>query len=650
MHPIYPNLFSPLRIGNVVLRNRMICPPSDPHYIQCNENFPSEATILHYASRARNGAALVTGEGCGLHGFPDEDHHWGWDATKGSAQNGMSQLADAVHFYGSKINGTIMCFSPPGWDVSPDVPRLKVVGDLADWPDIPSKELSRDMLLDIIEQYAGLAKIDKDCGFDGVYIHMSYRMVLPGRMLSPLTNHRTDEFGGSRENRMRFPLMLCRRIKELCGKDFLIEASVSAEEPYEGGLRIDDCIAFAKAAEGLIDILQVRCGDVDPNHPTGFFAEKTPWLSMTETIKKNVPNMIVSAVGGYFDPQDAESVLAEGKADLIAMARAFISNPEYGKIVYEGRKEDLVPCIRCNKCHRSGPYDPWMSVCSVNPCWPIESRMRALTVPPKGGRRVAVIGGGVAGMQAAEECASRGDFVTLYESSSQLGGALLHSEYVDFKWPVRDFLHYHIRRVCSDPNITVRLNCMPEPEDLEKEDYDVVLAAVGAKYRIPDIPGADGENVIQAVSVYGQEHTLPENIVIVGGGEIGAETGLHLARCGHRVTILCSRDKLAPEAFRVHYYGMFLDACREQRTLSWITNCRCTAIESDGVVYRDKDTGESRKLPAEAVLLAVGSDPDIENAMRYAVCGRRFFVIGDCAGGGSIQKAVRSAWTVANSF
>lgn len=650
MNPNYPNLFSPLRIGSVIVRNRMICPPSDPHYIQCSENYPSEATILHYASRARGGAALVTVEGCGLRSFPAEDHHWGWDASLGSAQNGMSQLADAVHFYGSKVHGTIMCFPPPGWDVSADVARLKVVGDLADWPELPTQELSREMLLDIIEQYATLAKIDKDCGFDGVYIHMSYRMVLPGRMLSPLTNHRTDEFGGSRENRMRFPLMLCRRIKELCGSDFLIEASVSAEEPYEGGLTVDDCVAFAKAARGLVDILQVRCGDVDPNHPTGFFLEKTPWLSLTEAVKRGAPDMIVSAVAGWFDPKDAEKALAEGKADLIAMARAFISNPEYGNLVQAGRRDELVPCIRCNKCHRSGPADPWMSVCSVNPRWPLESRMEQLTVLPKGGRRVAVIGGGVAGMQAAEVCAERGDLVTLYERSERLGGALLHAEYVDFKWPIRDYLHYHIRTVQARENITLRLGCEPEPEMLRREDYDVVMVAVGARQRRLDIPGVNANFVQSAVAVYGREDALPENVVIVGGGEIGAETGLHLARLGHRVVILCSRDILAPEAMRVHYYGMLLQACQQQERLTWITNSRCVAIEAHAVVYRDTRNATEHRLEAEAVLLAVGSDPDVENAMRYAGCGHQFLVIGDCAGGGSIQKAVRSAWMAAHSF
>ncbi|MBR2717325.1 MAG: FAD-dependent oxidoreductase [Oscillospiraceae bacterium] len=650
MHPIYPNLFSPLRVGNVILRNRMVCPPSDPHYIQAGENFPSEATIRHYASRARNGAALVTVEGNQLHTFPEEDHHWGWDVTKGSTQNAVSQLADAVHFYGSICTGTIMCFAPPGWDVSERLRPLEVTGDLADRPEFPpAKELTEEMLLEIIEQQARLARLDKECGLDGVYIHMSYRMVLTGRMLSPLTNHRTDKFGGSFENRIRFPLMLCRRIKELCGPDFLIEASITGDEGVSGGWTVEDTIRFAHEARGLIDMLQVRCGDVDPNHPTGFCLQKTPFLDLTAAVKKGAPEMIVTAVAGYFDPEENERVLAEGKADLIAMARAFISNPDYGKLVFEGRRDELVPCIRCNKCHRSAPHDPWHSVCSVNPRWPLEDRTDRLIVPPEGGRRIAVIGGGIAGMQAAEVCAGRGDQVTLFEKSDRLGGALLHAEYADFKWPIRDFLHYHIHRVTDSDAIDVRLNTEPEPEALAAEGYDAVLVAVGAKPVVPAISGADGPNVWQAVEVYGREKELPEELVIVGGGEVGAETGLYLARAGHRVTILARRDRLAPEAYRVHYYSMFLEACEKEPNLSWLLEADCTSIGDGFVTWRSRD-GKEHRLEAAGVILAAGTRPDLDAAMRYAQAGKRFYAIGDCAGGGNIQHAVRTAYDTANSF
>lgn len=648
MNSYYPNLLSPLRVGNGILKNRMICPPSDPHYIQGHQNYPTEETIYHYASRARGGAAIVTVEGCGLHQFPEEDHHWGWDATCGCTQNMMSQLADAVHFYGSKIHGTLMMFTPPQFDVSPDSERVVISGDLApEHKELPKQEIPKKILLDMIEQYAQLAKFDQECGFDGIYVHMSYRLVLPGRMLSPRTNHRSDEFGGSLENRIRFPLMLCKRIKELCGSDFMIEASISGEE--KDGWSIDDSIYFAKAAKGLVDLLQIRCGDLDPNHPTGYCLEKTPWLSMCAAIKKGAPEMKVVAVAGFFAPEDGERALAEGKADLIAMARAFISNPDYGNLVAEGRADELVPCIRCNKCHRSGPNDPWLSVCSVNSEWAAEARMKKLVLPAERKKRVAILGGGIAGMEAAEICDARGHDVSIYEKSDSLGGLLKHAAYADFKWPIRDYLNYHVRRVTENGSIKIYLNTVLSPQELNSMNYDVVIAAVGSIQPRAKIPISDGADVWTAVDVYGHEQSLGQKVIVVGAGEVGMETGLYLARRGHSVMVLGRGTIPARQAFRVHFYDMFLEACKNEKNLRWELPASCTNIKENGVWYINGG-GETVFLEADSVVLASGMRANIDSAMEYSCCGQRFYTIGDCVKAGSIQSAVRSAYTIANSI
>ena len=227
MNPYYPNLFRPLQIGTAILKNRMICPPSEPHLAQAGENWPSDSLIAHYAQRAKGGAAIVT---CDGNSFGTRPGGNGWDASSPDAKNYMSQLADAVHFYGAKANGVIMMFAPPGMDASAGVPQIRMMPGSKATLTSDKKEIPTEMLYELIEKYAGLAKNMADCGFDGVYIHMSYRMVLTGRMLSPITNRRTDEFGGSFENRIRFPLLLCKRIKELCGRNFIIEASVSGQD------------------------------------------------------------------------------------------------------------------------------------------------------------------------------------------------------------------------------------------------------------------------------------------------------------------------------------------------------------------------------------------------------------------------------------
>ncbi len=651
MNKYYPHLLSPLRIGNVVLKNRMICPPSKPHFIQGDENFPSEQLIEHYAGRARSGAAVVTVDGNHASG-PNEDFHMAcWNLNNATTQHYVSQLVDAIHYYNSKAHHVVMCMGPWGYDVSEGIESHYVVGD-GSKPRYDSKELTTEMIYKIIEDEAQLCKVAKEqCGFDGTYIHMAYRGVLPGRFLSPLTNKRTDEFGGSFENRIRFAKLLCSRIKELCGPDFLIDAAVSGHDPVdmEGGVTIEDTIAFAKQMEGLIDILTIRAPHIDPQHPTGYIESHTPWLYMAEQIKKADLNMMIAASGGFFYPEDCEAALAEGKADLLSMARAFISNDDYAGKIGSGRRDELVPCIRCNKCHRSSNRDPWLSMCSVNPTWALDTRAKALAAPSSGGRKVAIVGGGITGMEAALVSASRGNRITIFEKTDRLGGELNHVDGVSFKWPLKDFRDHMIQKMLNDPAIEIRFGCEPTPESLNEEGFDVVLAAVGAKNVVPAIDGVDGKNVTFATDVYGHEDTLGSSVVVVGGGDIGVETGLHLAQLGHKVTVIAKHDMLAEESWRVHYYTMFIGACENEPNFSCVLNAVCTGIDESGVTYELKD-GKQERIDCDSVVLAVGQKPDIDAAMRYASAGEMFRLMGNCQKVGSVMSCMRAGYDTATSF
>ena len=210
------------------------------------------------------------------------------------------------------------------------------------------EEIPADLLDELAEDYALHALALKDCGFDMVFLHMAYRVTILGRFLSPLTNKRTDQFGGSLENQARFPIMVADRIKQKCGKDFLIEATISGSEP-PGGRTLEETIKLAKIFAGHFDLLHIKAGDVDATQPTGFNLERTPLLSMAEAIKKSNPGLAIVTVGGYLDPDISEEAIASGKADFIGMARAWISNPDYGRKLYEGRGEDIVPCLRCQR-------------------------------------------------------------------------------------------------------------------------------------------------------------------------------------------------------------------------------------------------------------------------------------------------------------
>jgi 2,4-dienoyl-CoA reductase-like NADH-dependent reductase (Old Yellow Enzyme family)/thioredoxin reductase len=645
MHKRYPNLLSPYRVGNAVLKNRMTASPSRPHFIQGPEQYPSDGLITHYANKAKNGASVVTCNGFSPMPLPDHSHDQVLNLYDGQCQHYIAQMVEAIHFYGSKASLFIVPGFPKGYDASSGIPSVAIAGDGS--ASVTGREIPADMLEKIADDYAYQALVaKKEMGFDMAFLHMSYRGMLPARFLSPLTNKRTDEFGGSLENRARFPLMICDRIKKSCGEDFLIEAAISGVDPGRDGWTLEDTVGFAKMAEGYIDMLQLRAPEIDPNHPTGFNPEHTPFLYMAEAVKESRAKVAVVAIAGFQELGHCEDVIRSGKADLIAMARSFICDAEYGRKAYEGRGEDVVPCIRCNKCHKSSFADPWVSVCSVNPAWGLEHRIEKMVQPMSKKIKVAVVGGGPAGMEAGLIAAGRGHDVTLYEKQGFLGGQLNHTDGVSFKWPLRDFKNYLVRQI-KKSSVKVRLNTEATSWMLDEEGYDVVLAALGADPVVPSIPGTDNGNVTYAADIYGREDSLAADVVVIGGGEIGVEAGMHLAEKGHRVTLLEMQGRLAPEATPVHYYSMFMEAVNKQKGLKYILNAVCTGIYDDKVAYEDAE-GAGHEIKAGSVVIAVGMKSRIDRAMSLSSAGKSFYIIGDCNRVGNVQKAMRSAFSIAS--
>lgn len=643
----YSHLLSPMKIGNVVLKNRMISSPSRPLFTQGGEKYPTDNWIAHFEKKARNGAAIVTCSGSGGEAI-EPVHGLVFDIFDGHNQHYLSQLTEACHFYGTKVHMAIYPIHDKKWDVSTGVPSIFVMGDgsqITYGEEVPEEEILR-----ITEYMSEQAKVLKEeCGFDGCFLHMCYKATLLARSLSPLTNIRTDKYGGSLENRARWPLMVCDAIKKKCGKDFLIEVCISGDDPKEGGWTLQDSIDFAKMGIGHFDMLQLRSAEIDPNHPISFEPNPTPWLYMAEAVKKSGVNMPVVAISGFSHPDYGEAALASGKADFIASARSWISNPEYGGLILEGRGEDIVPCLRCNKCHKSSMADPWASVCSVNPVWGLEAKIERM-IPPKGDKKtVAVIGGGPAGMKAALVAKGRGHDVTIYEKSDKLGGLLKCADEVAFKWTLKNFKEYLIRQV-KKSGITVKLGTEATPAMLEKENYDVVLAAIGSQPITPPIPGLTENNVFSAVDIYsGKFKVNTDDAVIIGGGEIGVETGILLARQGKKVTVLEMRERLAMDSTPVHYYSMFMAAWQKEKNLVPITNARCTEIKKNGVAYIDAD-GKAQFVEAGTVIIAAGMKPKTDEALTFADCGKLFRLIGDCNKVGNVQKCMRSAFGIAVSI
>ena len=659
MMPTYSHLLSPLKIGKFILKNRMQSSNSLPHFSQGPENYPADATMAHFIGRARNGAAFITFAGfedsVDSPEFPDTldmSHFPNFDLRDARCQNYMVEFIEALHHQNTLISGSLFSANKKFRyenengeveiiDANPPIDMS--LGATAMIIQACGDEVSAEDLVKIAKSYGQKTAFYKRLGFDAVTIHMSYRAQLPGQLLSPLSNKRTDEFGGSFENRVKFPLMVLEEVKKAAGNDMLIEIQFSAVEP-EGGYGMEEGIRFLRLAEKYVDIVQVRSAEGDPNHPIPFELRKTPFLELAAEIKKAGLDMVVSNVGGFFDPEDADRAIAEGKLDLVAMARAWISNPNYGELVLEGRKDDLVPCLRCNKCHGRGKHDIMTTVCSVNPHFGFEEVDRYLPSPIEGSKTVAVIGGGPGGMRTALYLTERGHKVTIYEAEAELGGAIRHADYIPFKWTLKEYKDFLIAQVHKH-GIHVVLNTKATPEMIA-DRYDVVVAAVGAQPVIPAIPGADRANVCVATEAIMNSEKIGKSVVVIGGGEVGVETGMFLAQNGREVTVVEMRDELAADTTFMHYRSMFQAAWEAIPSFHYVLNASAKEIGDGFVTYTDKD-GAEHKLAADSVVLSVGMRAKSDEALSFYGAAPRFYFVGDCKKPGTIQTTNRSAYVTA---
>lgn len=646
----YDHLLSPIKIGNQYLKNRLVSSTSMPHYLQGPERFPADSMITHVANRAKGGAGVVT-----CTGFDDpakvppmEDivHFPIIDQYNTRSQNYISQMVDAIHFYEAKACIAIMPDQLMGRDVvESEVPAFMLPPGSKP---MKNKMVTEEELIGLANAYAEQATLFQKCGFDMVSIHFAYQGPLGAKFLSKQLNTRTDQYGGSAENRARFPLMVYKKIREACGENMLIETLISGEDPDPiNGTSIEDVIKYAKYWEDYVDILQLRAPGLDPNHPTSYCLEETPWLKYAEAVKESGVNIAVESIGGFTDLRTCEAALASGKVDLISGARCWISNPNFGLLAQNDCADDVVPCLRCNKCHVNTIHGPYLSVCSVNPEIGMEHRLSKLITPPQKEEKIAIVGGGPSGMEAALIAAKRGQKVTLYEKSPNLGGQIIPGSIPAFKWTLKNYKDFMVKKVTTHPNITVLLNTEATPSLIKAQNYDEVLVAIGAEPMKPNIPGINDSNALTGIDALLHPEKVTGNVVVIGGGEIGVETGMYLAQKGHKVTVLEMRDKLAADSTPIHYYTMFKEAWEHTEGFSGITNAKVSAISNKEVSYMDKnDTLIS--IPADTVILSVGMKAKTDEAYSFHGSAKIMKPIGDCFKVGSVQSATKTAYAAAS--
>lgn len=661
MNHRYAHILSPIKVGNLVLKNRLINSKCIPEGIQGPQTWPTEQTINFAASLAKNGAAIVT---CAPGMFRDCDPHQmftsDFNMEDRHVKRCFRRMIDRIHAHGSVASASTMIYVPADKGIS-EIYDMSVIPEsvLRGGPECilgrdgtPLPGMTKEEIHAFIGNFARRCQQLQAIGFDMVNIYMSYDASILAKSLSPVFNQRKDEYGGSFENRARLTLELFREIKRVCGQDFPIEIQISGREFPDGGYTKEDFVRYCKLCEGLVDIFQIRAWTGDMTHSSHYTAtkENPTNLEYAAAFKAAGIKGLCAPVGGFQDLDLIEQFIAQGKTDLVAMARAFICDEEYGVKLLEGRGEDVRPCIHCDNCHQA--------YCAVNPKIGLQEVWDHMFSAPRAVKKVAVIGGGPAGMEAALTAAQRGHQVTLFEQSDTLGGQLKHADFLPCKWSLHDFKEYLIRQL-DKSNVEVKLGTRATPEMMER--FDAVIAACGARPKASPVPVEDGVKVWTPMDVFGHESELGQHVAIVGGAMTAVDTAFYLLDHGHTVTLL-TRNRQAGHDYNAHSKGAFEDVLKSRENLTIITNCQTDSIGQGTLAYtatygapepmmmpmgnpddmppmtgpammpqepKEPPRTEPGTLSFDSIVVSAGRDGLVEESYAFAGKTSEFYVAGD---------------------
>ena len=646
----YPHLFSPYTIRGVTFRNRIFATPSLTAWPN-PDGSPNLTVIYDSIHRAKGGVALVTqGESCvnrthavrgNMSFLVPEKRFEGYVNIIPS--NGHSKLAAAISRHGA-IPG-IQLFHA-GENASEVLSEGRGVWGPTGYsrPDgTVVHEMDEGMMAEVCADFEKSAAIAKECGYRLIQIHGAHGWLL-SQFLSPLNNKRTDGFGGSLENRARFPMMVADAIRSGAGPDIVIEYRISGEEHVEGGMHIDEVAEFATMIQEKVDIIHVSAGSY---WSAGHYTFSTVYqphglnIELAAEVKKRV-NIPVTVVGGFSDPAQMEQVIAEGKADFIGICRQLLADPEMPNKAYWGKEEEIRPCIRCANCLGRKYFGHHN--CDINPISCNGEFIADSILPVEGKRRVLVVGGGPGGMTAAITAAGRGHNVTLVEKEDELGGMFRRVAVDRHKEDLRTYTNYLINQV-RENNVDVRLNTEGSPELLDEIQPDHLIVAVGARAIVPRFKGADLLHTMTAVEVYDKTDEVGKEVVIIGGGLAGCETAIFLKDKGHKVTVIEMAGDVARDANRIYY-----SAIKEElsKGITCMVNSCCVELSAEGVVVEDGQ-GNRRTLACDTTVYAVGMTPNREavDALREKFGFGHFRDIGDCYKAETVRQAVHNGYWAA---
>ncbi|WP_330564356.1 FAD-dependent oxidoreductase [Clostridioides difficile] len=577
---------------------------------------------------------------CMVHPETDGSHAYHLDLKIVDSLASFTYTADAIRRHGAipsvelshsgQYSGTYLVDKDKKrglsqWGVSPSVR-----------PDgLEIKELTEEIIAEIVESYGNVAALAKRAGFEMIMIHGGHGWLI-NQFLSPYFNKRTDKYGGSLENRVRFAKEVLDSVRKAVGPGFPIEFRMSGSELFEGGYDLDYGIEIAKLLESRVDLLHVSAGTYQRGfavtHPS-MFLEHGCNVYLAEEIKKHV-NIPVATIGALNDPEMMEEIIASGKADVIYMARALLADHELPRKVMSNQDEKIVKCLRCFTCMAERATTSTRR-CTVNPLIGRELDGTEV-VPVLKSKKVLIAGGGPGGLQAAITAVKRGHKVILCEKTNELGGILKGEQALPFKYEMYE-LGNTFGKIAKDLGVEVRLNTTVTKEYVDNENVDALIIAVGSEPLVPPIEGLNGENVVIVNDYYLEKEKVTDEVVVLGGGLAGCEAAIHLAQEGKTVHLVEMRAELAPDA-NIRHRPILLEEIERQGIYVY-TEHKGLSVTTEGVVCMNK-SGNKINIPGTSVICALGQKPRREVVDTLLDCAPYVAQIGDCVRASTITNAV----------
>lgn len=651
----YKKLFSPGKIGKLTLKNRVIMGPTETLYASAFGEV-TEPIIDYYEQRARGGVGMIV-----LHSVQGNTDVDPIDPYAGSLRLDndvyipmMSELTERVHQYGAKIAALVSVgggarangdryIGKPGDNVlvGPSSAACGAQGRLV-------RMLTVEEIQKMVEAYGKCARRARMAGFDAFYVHALGAYLL-AEFLSPIFNSRTDEYGGSFENRSRLLFELVASCQRHAGKDFPLIIRFSVDELCEQGRTVEESIELAKRLEAIgvaaLD-LSVGFGERKSIRMPSIYVQPRTAESYIRKVRDSVSLPVVYQ-GKLNDPATAEKVLEDRLADFVLISRGFIAEPEWVKKVAEGRQDEMRNCLCCNYCLAKRIVNKLPLRCAFNPVAGRETAYRGGLVRASNPKRITVIGAGPAGLEATRVLAERGHTVDLYEATEEIcGGQLRAAQQPPAKEIIQNIPAYYRVALAKNENVTIHLSCpVDEPMALAMEADEFVIAT-GAKDWKPNIQGIDTADAVAATDVLLGKSDVGSNVVIAGGGQVGAETAHMLSELGKNVRIVEMQDRICNMEEPNTREALMAEL--EERHVEFLTSKRIVSVEKGKVCIEDVRDHSTAVLVCDTIVLAFGMQS--EDALYHSLrkCGKTVHLIGDAEKVANIAHAIEQGFLLGN--